>query len=85
MQCKRLKLKCDRRTPCSSCIKREVVQRCAYSAAASEKVSVRNRIPHSISNPLAETYNPSTIKRSDNEIYSWRYAISSASKPLKPK
>ena len=37
-QCKRLKLKCDRRTPCSSCIKRDTVQRCVYSQAAAEKV-----------------------------------------------
>ena len=38
LQCKRLKLKCDRRTPCSSCLKRDTVQRCVYSQAAAEKV-----------------------------------------------
>ncbi|PIL29170.1 transcription factor [Ganoderma sinense ZZ0214-1] len=46
-ECKRLKLKCDRRTPCSSCIKRDTVQRCVYSQAAAEKVDVQtlhNRI-----------------------------------------
>ncbi|KAI0827296.1 hypothetical protein BC628DRAFT_1318523, partial [Trametes gibbosa] len=45
--CKRLKLKCDRRTPCSSCLKRDTVQRCVYSQAAAEKVDVQtlhNRI-----------------------------------------
>ena len=40
LQCKRLKLKCDRRNPCSSCIKRDTTQRCAYSAAAAEKMCV---------------------------------------------
>lgn len=39
-QCKRLKLKCDRRTPCGSCTKRDTVARCVYSPAAAEKVSV---------------------------------------------
>lgn len=39
-QCKRLKLKCDRRTPCSSCVKRDTVSRCQYSAAAAEKMFV---------------------------------------------
>ncbi|KAI1792435.1 hypothetical protein LXA43DRAFT_341743 [Ganoderma leucocontextum] len=46
-ECKRLKLKCDRRTPCSSCLKRDTVQRCVYSQAAAEKVDVQtlhNRI-----------------------------------------
>ncbi|KAI0772944.1 hypothetical protein BD413DRAFT_443613, partial [Trametes elegans] len=45
--CKRLKLKCDRRTPCSSCLKRDTVTRCVYSQAAAEKVDVQtlhNRI-----------------------------------------
>ncbi|KAI0649844.1 hypothetical protein C8Q79DRAFT_900829, partial [Trametes meyenii] len=41
LQCKRLKLKCDRRTPCSSCLKRDTVQRCVYSQAAAEKVDVQ--------------------------------------------
>ncbi|KAH9929060.1 uncharacterized protein BXZ73DRAFT_102214 [Epithele typhae] len=41
-ECKRLKLKCDRRTPCSSCIKRDTVQRCVYSQAAAEKVDVQS-------------------------------------------
>ncbi|KAG8906973.1 hypothetical protein FRB99_005615 [Tulasnella sp. 403] len=41
-ECKRLKLKCDRRTPCGSCVKRETVKRCTYSAAASEKVDVQS-------------------------------------------
>ncbi|KDQ56668.1 hypothetical protein JAAARDRAFT_132180, partial [Jaapia argillacea MUCL 33604] len=40
--CKRLKLKCDRRTPCGSCAKRNTVERCIYSAAASEKVDVQS-------------------------------------------
>ena len=39
-QCKRLKLKCDRRIPCSSCLKRDTVQRCIYTQAAAEKMSV---------------------------------------------
>ncbi|KAH9829596.1 uncharacterized protein C8Q71DRAFT_689533, partial [Rhodofomes roseus] len=41
-ECKRLKLKCDRRTPCSSCIKRDTVQRCVYSQAAAEKIDVQS-------------------------------------------
>lgn len=40
LQCKRLKLKCDRRTPCGSCTKRDTVPRCIYSQAAAEKVYV---------------------------------------------
>ncbi|KAJ6588519.1 hypothetical protein B0H19DRAFT_923383, partial [Mycena capillaripes] len=47
--CKRLKLKCDRRTPCGSCVKRDTVVRCIYSPAAAEKVdlhSLNNRIIH---------------------------------------
>ncbi|KAI0080388.1 hypothetical protein K474DRAFT_1589782, partial [Panus rudis PR-1116 ss-1] len=40
--CKRLKLKCDRRTPCSSCLKRDTVQRCVYSQAAAEKIDVQS-------------------------------------------
>ncbi|KAH8118203.1 hypothetical protein DFH11DRAFT_1741202 [Phellopilus nigrolimitatus] len=39
-ECKRLKLKCDRRTPCASCLKRDTVERCVYSQAASEKIYV---------------------------------------------
>ncbi|KAF9514307.1 hypothetical protein BS47DRAFT_1281008, partial [Hydnum rufescens UP504] len=45
--CKRLKLKCDRRAPCGSCVKRDTVARCLYSAAAAEKIdlqSLHNRI-----------------------------------------
>ncbi|EMD31709.1 hypothetical protein CERSUDRAFT_69197 [Gelatoporia subvermispora B] len=45
--CKRLKLNCDRRTPCGSCLKRDSTARCIYSAAAAEKVdvqSLRNRL-----------------------------------------
>lgn len=38
IQCKRLKLKCDRKFPCASCLKRNTVERCLYSAAAAEKV-----------------------------------------------
>ncbi|TDL23553.1 hypothetical protein BD410DRAFT_827835 [Rickenella mellea] len=30
-ECKRLKLRCDRRTPCSACIKRGVMTRCVYA------------------------------------------------------
>ncbi|KAI0342357.1 hypothetical protein BDW22DRAFT_186968 [Trametopsis cervina] len=41
-ECKRLKLKCDRRTPCSSCLKRDTVQRCLYSQAAAEKIDVQS-------------------------------------------
>ncbi|KAI0312706.1 hypothetical protein OF83DRAFT_1031872, partial [Amylostereum chailletii] len=40
--CKRLKLKCDRRTPCGSCVKRDTVHRCQYSAAAAEKIDVQS-------------------------------------------
>ncbi|KAF8607381.1 hypothetical protein BDV93DRAFT_392949, partial [Ceratobasidium sp. AG-I] len=40
--CKRLKLKCDRRSPCSSCVKRETTPRCVYSAAAAEKIDVQS-------------------------------------------
>ncbi|KAF8892986.1 hypothetical protein BD779DRAFT_1428180, partial [Infundibulicybe gibba] len=48
-ECKRLKLKCDRRTPCGSCTKRDTVVRCIYSPAAAEKVdlhSLNNRLIH---------------------------------------
>ncbi|KAF9530558.1 hypothetical protein CPB83DRAFT_738129, partial [Crepidotus variabilis] len=45
--CKRLKLKCDRRAPCGSCVKRDTVARCQYSAAAAEKVDI-----HSVNNRL---------------------------------
>ncbi|KAG6835725.1 hypothetical protein H0H93_015305 [Arthromyces matolae] len=48
-ECKRLKLKCDRRAPCGSCTKRDTVPRCVYSPAAAEKVdlhSVNNRLVH---------------------------------------
>ncbi|KAI0059970.1 hypothetical protein BV25DRAFT_1918095 [Artomyces pyxidatus] len=41
-ECKRLKLKCDRRTPCGSCVKRDTVHRCQYSAAAAEKIDVQS-------------------------------------------
>ncbi|KZT60015.1 hypothetical protein CALCODRAFT_414223, partial [Calocera cornea HHB12733] len=41
-QCKRLKLRCDRRTPCGSCVKRDTVPRCQYTAAATEKVDVQS-------------------------------------------
>ncbi|KAG9121189.1 hypothetical protein FRC07_002961 [Ceratobasidium sp. 392] len=41
-ECKRLKLKCDRRAPCSSCVKRETTVRCVYSAAAAEKIDVQS-------------------------------------------
>ncbi|EIW79722.1 hypothetical protein CONPUDRAFT_58005, partial [Coniophora puteana RWD-64-598 SS2] len=47
--CKRLKLKCDRRTPCGSCTKRDTVARCVYSAAATEKVDL-----HSLNNRLIQ-------------------------------
>ncbi|KAJ6481800.1 hypothetical protein C8R45DRAFT_831347, partial [Mycena sanguinolenta] len=46
-ECKRLKLKCDRRTPCGSCVKRDTVVRCIYSPAAAEKVDL-----HSLNNRL---------------------------------
>ncbi|KAK7042302.1 hypothetical protein R3P38DRAFT_312559 [Favolaschia claudopus] len=48
-ECKRLKLKCDRRTPCGSCVKRDTTVRCIYSPAAAEKVdlhSLNNRLIH---------------------------------------
>ncbi|KAG6828123.1 hypothetical protein H0H92_009114 [Tricholoma furcatifolium] len=48
-ECKRLKLKCDRRSPCGSCTKRDTVSRCIYSAAAAEKVDL-----HSVNNRLME-------------------------------
>ncbi|GJE86336.1 hypothetical protein PsYK624_024160 [Phanerochaete sordida] len=41
-ECKRLKLKCDRRTPCSSCVKRDTMARCVYSQAAAEKIDVQS-------------------------------------------
>lgn len=46
-ECKRLKLKCDRRAPCGSCTKRDTVARCIYSPAAAEKVDL-----HSLNNRL---------------------------------
>ncbi|ESK94773.1 fungal specific transcription [Moniliophthora roreri MCA 2997] len=48
-ECKRLKLKCDRRTPCGSCQKRDTVSRCVYSPAAAEKVDL-----HSLNNRLIQ-------------------------------
>ncbi|KAJ7628643.1 hypothetical protein FB45DRAFT_748603, partial [Roridomyces roridus] len=48
-ECKRLKLKCDRRTPCASCVKRDTVVRCIYSPAAAEKVDL-----HSLNNRLIQ-------------------------------
>ncbi|KJA25345.1 hypothetical protein HYPSUDRAFT_85475 [Hypholoma sublateritium FD-334 SS-4] len=48
-ECKRLKLKCDRRTPCGSCTKRDTVARCTYSPAAAEKVDL-----HSLNNRLIQ-------------------------------
>lgn len=44
-QCKRLKLKCDRRNPCGSCTKRDTIPRCVYSPAAAEKVYVAHLSP----------------------------------------
>ncbi|KAI5122754.1 hypothetical protein M0805_009837 [Coniferiporia weirii] len=41
-ECKRLKLRCDRKIPCGSCLKRDTVQRCIYSQAAVEKVDVQS-------------------------------------------
>lgn len=29
-KCKRLKLRCDRKTPCSACVKRNTIERCIY-------------------------------------------------------
>ncbi|KIY67474.1 hypothetical protein CYLTODRAFT_397046 [Cylindrobasidium torrendii FP15055 ss-10] len=51
-ECKRLKLKCDRRNPCSSCLKRDTIARCVYSAAAVEKVDL-----HSLNNRLVTVEN----------------------------
>ncbi|KAF9045325.1 hypothetical protein BJ165DRAFT_154876 [Panaeolus papilionaceus] len=48
-ECKRLKLRCDRRAPCGSCTKRDTVQRCIYSPAAAEKVDL-----HSLNNRLIQ-------------------------------
>ncbi|KIM41574.1 hypothetical protein M413DRAFT_71958, partial [Hebeloma cylindrosporum] len=47
--CKRLKLKCDRNTPCGSCTKRNTVDRCTYSPAAAEKVDL-----HSLNNRMIQ-------------------------------
>ncbi|KIY45284.1 hypothetical protein FISHEDRAFT_24491, partial [Fistulina hepatica ATCC 64428] len=47
--CKRLKLKCDRGNPCSSCTKRDTVDKCIYSTAAAEKVDI-----HSLNNRLVQ-------------------------------
>ncbi|KAG8883276.1 hypothetical protein FRB98_003184 [Tulasnella sp. 332] len=41
-ECKRLKLKCDRRTPCGSCVKRSTINKCEYSQAASDKVDLQS-------------------------------------------
>ncbi|KZT28262.1 hypothetical protein NEOLEDRAFT_1109090 [Neolentinus lepideus HHB14362 ss-1] len=41
-ECKRLKLKCDRRTPCGSCTKRDCIEKCIYSPAAAEKIDVQS-------------------------------------------
>lgn len=38
LKCKRLKLKCDRRTPCDQCVKRSSESKCIYSQQAAEKV-----------------------------------------------
>ncbi|EDR10652.1 uncharacterized protein LACBIDRAFT_317361 [Laccaria bicolor S238N-H82] len=46
-ECKRLKLKCDRKTPCGSCAKRGTIVRCIYAPEAVEKIdlhSLHNRI-----------------------------------------
>lgn len=51
-QCKRLKLKCDRRTPCSSCVKRDAVSRCVYSAAAAERMYVESYFLSPLSSAL---------------------------------
>ncbi|KAF9485712.1 hypothetical protein BDN70DRAFT_823502, partial [Pholiota conissans] len=48
-ECKRLKLKCDRRSPCGSCTKRDTVVRCIYSPAAAEKVDL-----HSLNNRMIQ-------------------------------
>lgn len=48
-ECKRLKLKCDRKNPCGSCTKRDTIAKCIYSPAAAEKVdlhSLNNRLVH---------------------------------------
>ncbi|KAL0946200.1 hypothetical protein HGRIS_012460 [Hohenbuehelia grisea] len=74
IQCKRLKLKCDRKQPCGSCSKRETVHRCIYSPAAAEKVdlhSLNNRLIHvettltqltsgGCSTPFVSTYPPTS-------------------------
>ncbi|KAG8873660.1 hypothetical protein FRB97_006551 [Tulasnella sp. 331] len=36
-ECKRLKLRCDRRLPCDQCTKRSTTTKCKYSAQAAEK------------------------------------------------
>ncbi|EJD37952.1 hypothetical protein AURDEDRAFT_187875 [Auricularia subglabra TFB-10046 SS5] len=46
-ECKRLKLKCDRRVPCGSCVKRSTAPKCQYSVEARDKIDVQtlhNRI-----------------------------------------
>ncbi|TDL22585.1 hypothetical protein BD410DRAFT_208903 [Rickenella mellea] len=37
-ECGRLKLRCDRRSPCGACVKRGVTDRCKYPPNASEKM-----------------------------------------------
>lgn len=57
-ECKRLKLRCDRRNPCGSCVKRDTVQRCQYTAAAAEKIDVQslhNRL-QIVESQLAQIY-----------------------------
>ncbi|KAJ7125369.1 hypothetical protein C8R44DRAFT_541457, partial [Mycena epipterygia] len=48
-ECKRLKFKCDRRSPCGSCVKRDVVVRCIYSPAAAQRPDL-----HSLNNRLIQ-------------------------------
>ncbi|TDL20973.1 hypothetical protein BD410DRAFT_790331 [Rickenella mellea] len=40
-ECKRLKLKCDRRTPCGACVKRDTTDKCIYASGASEKIDAQ--------------------------------------------
>ncbi|KAJ7489057.1 hypothetical protein FB451DRAFT_980137, partial [Mycena latifolia] len=49
-ECKRLKLKCDRRTPCASCLKRDTVVRCIYKRTHPHKsnrtATLEDRLHH---------------------------------------
>ncbi|KAF7292814.1 Fungal specific transcription [Mycena indigotica] len=76
-ECKRLKLKCDRRTPCGSCVKRDTVARCVYSPAAAEKVDL-----HSLNNRLIQV--EQLLAQGNNVIPTQQAATPSPPVPLTP-